>query len=97
MAKKKYTDEELTANRKAREQARSGDMLAYAAMIGRSFESRIDLLAPLIRDKHASSLGRYKEGLLINCIREFLPRRFEVGNGFVLFPEPRIIRGAGEG
>ena len=94
MAKKKYSDEELSANRNAREQARSGDMLAYAAMIGRSFESRIDLLAPLIRDKHDPSLGRYKESLLINCIREFLPRRFEVGSGFVLFPEPGFIRGA---
>src|SRR5262245_55486950 len=95
MAKKKYTDEELAAGIAAKDRARSGDLLTYAAMIGRSFESKIDLLAPLIRGNHDASLGRYKEGLLVNCIREFIPRRFEVGNGFVLFPEPGIVRGAG--
>ncbi len=94
MAKKKYTEEQLAANRKTQEQTRSGDMLGYAATIGRSFATQINLLAPLIRDKHDPSLGRYKESLLINGIRDFLPKRFEVATGFVLFPEPSIHRGS---
>jgi hypothetical protein len=69
-------------------------MLGYAATIGRSFATQINLLAPLIRDRHDPSLGRYKESLLVNGIRDFLPRRFEVANGFVLFPEPSIQRGS---
>lgn len=93
----RYSDEEKAANRAAYERTRSGDMLGFAAMIGDSFAARINLLAQIIRDQHDASLGRYKENLLTACIRDLLPSRFAVGNGFVMFPKPGIVENPGRG
>jgi hypothetical protein len=62
------------------------DLTGYAALLGESFNSRIDLLSKILQDAHYPSLGRYKERLLARTIRDFIPRRVEVGTGFVLFP-----------
>ena len=83
---KKYTPTELDANERARLHRRSGDLTSYAALVGEGFASRINLLAQLIRDAHHPSLGLYRERLLLQTIRDFLPRKFDVGTGFVVFP-----------
>jgi hypothetical protein len=62
------------------------DLTGYAALFGESLSSKVDLLGRLIGDAHYPSLGRYKERLLADAIRGFLPRAVEVGTGFVLFP-----------
>jgi len=70
------------------EAARGGDLTSYAAMAGDSFAGKINLLNQLLRGVHEPSIGRYKERLLASAIAESLPKRFEVGTGFVLFPKP---------
>lgn len=66
-------------------QRRNADLTSFAALLGDSFASKIDLLAQIIQERHYPSLGRYKERLLANTIAEFLPKDYEVGTGFVLF------------
>jgi hypothetical protein len=62
------------------------DFTGYAALIGESFQSRIDLLGRLLQTRHYPSLGTYKERLLADTVRKFLPQTVSVGTGFVLFP-----------
>lgn len=79
MARKKQ------ATKNSQEQLRS-DLTGYAALLGESFGARVELLERVIRGSHYPSLGRYKERLLAQLIRDYIPSRFEVGTGFVLFP-----------
>jgi len=72
-------------------QSRTGDLTTYAALIGESFTSRINLLAQILRDAHDPSLGAYKERLIMRLIPQFIPRAFEVGTGFVVFPKERAF------
>jgi hypothetical protein len=65
-------------------------LTSYAALIGDSFASRINLPAQILRDAHDPSLGRYKERLLMDLISQFIPRKYEVGTGFVLFPKEKF-------
>jgi hypothetical protein len=62
------------------------DLTGYAALLGESFSTRVELLERVIRGSHYPSLGRYKERLLAQLIRDYIPSQFEVGTGFVLFP-----------
>jgi hypothetical protein len=62
------------------------DLTGYAALFGDSLSSKVDLLGRLLGDSHYPSLGQYKERLLADAIRGFLPRTVEVGTGFVMFP-----------
>lgn len=62
------------------------DLTGYAALLGESLSSRVGLLEKLLRNAHYPSLGQYKERLLADTIRGFLPRTVEVGTGFVMFP-----------
>jgi hypothetical protein len=73
----------------APKQTRS-DLTGYAALLGDSFSSRVDMLEQVIRGSHYPSLGRYKEKLLVKLIRDYIPRKFEVGTGFVLFPHEDV-------
>lgn len=66
--------------------ATRSDLTGFAALLGEGFASRVDLLAQVIQDAHYPSLGSYKERLLSETIRNYLPRSVEVGTGFVLFP-----------
>lgn len=75
------------SGREAYLRSQEGDLTSYAAMLGDGFSHKVDLLAQLIRDAHHPSLGRYKERLLQECIAQFLPKRFRVGTGFVVFPK----------
>lgn len=62
------------------------DLTGYASLFGESLASKVDLLGRLIGGSHYPSLGQYKERLLADAIKDFLPRTVEVGTGFVMFP-----------
>lgn len=66
------------------------DLTGFAALLGEGFASRIDLLAQVIQDAHYPTLGAYKERLLSETIRNYLPKSVEVGTGFVLFPHEDV-------
>jgi len=76
-------------SRKTYEASRTGNFLTYAAQKGDAFEKRIDLLTKLIHGNHEPSLGGYKERLLADAIRQSIPKRYEVGTGFVAFPKTK--------
>lgn len=98
MTEQGISDEQRLESREKYMKSRTGDLTSYAALIGESFTSRINLLAQILRNAHDPSLGRYKERLLINCISQFIPRRYEVGSGFVIFPTERLFeKGIPEG
>ena len=65
---------------------RPSDLTGFAALLGESFASRIDLLAQVLQDAHYPSLGTYKERMLAETIRNYLPASLSVGTGFVMFP-----------
>ena len=88
---KSYTKNERLLKREEYIKSITGDLTSYAALIGESFASRINLPAQIIRDAHHPSLGRYKERLLMTFLSEFIPRRYDVGTGFVLFPTERLF------
>jgi hypothetical protein len=87
--KKTYTSRELSENRQRYLESRTGDLTSYAALIGETFATKINLLAQLIRDAHHPSLGLYKERLLREVISKFIPQAYDVGTGFVIFPKER--------
>src|SRR5258705_12832795 len=63
----------------------NADLTGFAALLGDSFSSKIDLLAQIIQGHHYQSLGRYKERLLSKIIAEYMPNDYEAGTGVVLF------------
>lgn len=73
------------------ESLRRKDLTAYAGMLGDEFIHKVNRLSSIIGDSHEQSLGEYKERLLANFIRRFIPRRYAVGTGFILFPKKRHI------
>ena len=64
-----------------------GDLTAYAGMIGDEFSSKLDRLSQIIGKNHELSVGEYKESLLKSCLKNFLPKRYSVGTGFIIFIE----------
>jgi hypothetical protein len=86
----RYTEDELARNLERKARARTGDLTSFAAMLGDSFELKVDWLAQLISGAHDPSLGNYKERLLRTIIGDFIPKRYEVGTGFVLFPTRQL-------
>ncbi len=93
MAMGKDNKEKIDSLRNQYKQSLSGNLTTYAALIGDGFSSKVNLLAQVIRDVHHPSLGRYKERLLAATIKQFIPRSFDVGTGFVLFPTERVFLG----
>lgn len=64
---------------------RHADLTSFSSLLGDSFSSKIDLLTQILQDAHYPSLGAYKENLLADLIKEYIPQKYEVGTGFVLF------------
>jgi hypothetical protein len=62
------------------------DLTGFAALLGESLSARVDLLGRLLQSVHYPSLGQYKERLLADTVRGYLPSSVQVGSGFVLFP-----------
>ena len=65
--------------------AKRGDLTSYAGMIGEEFSSKINRLSQIIGTSHELSVGEYKESLLRSCIEKFIPKKFSVGTGFIVF------------
>jgi len=61
------------------------DLTSFASLLGNSFESKINLLSQILKSSHFPSIGKYKENLLINVIKEYIPKKYEVATDFVLF------------
>jgi hypothetical protein len=72
------------------------DLTGFAALLGESLSARVGLLERLLRSAHFPSLGQYKERLLAETIRGFLPSTVRVGTGFVLFPHTDDAPPAGD-
>jgi hypothetical protein len=81
----------MTNRRQKYLESKSGDLAGFAALLGDQFGARVNLLAQLIGDAHFPSLGAYKERLLMQVLRQYIPKRYSVGTGFVLFPELRAF------
>lgn len=60
-------------------------MTSYAGMIGSAFSSQLDRLSQIIGQAHEPSIGAYKESLLRGCLSRFLPQKYSVGTGFIIF------------
>lgn len=88
----KYSKDELVDNQNKANIKYSGDLTSYAAMLGDSFKLKVDWLGQLIHDSHFPSIGVYKERLLRSVINDFIPKRYEVGTGFVLFPNKQLYK-----
>jgi hypothetical protein len=82
-----YTKEKLEENKRHFAAASKGDLTTYYSMFGSSFQSKVNLLSQIICDAHYLTLGTYKENLLKNTLQDFLPNRYSIGSGFVLFPQ----------
>lgn len=68
------------------------DLTAYAGMIGDEFSSKLNRLSQIIGINHELSVGEYKESLLKSCLKNFLPKRYSVGTGFIIFVEDSPMR-----
>ncbi|MGI0493529.1 DUF6602 domain-containing protein [Alkalinema pantanalense CENA528] len=65
---------------------KSSDLTSFAALLGESFAARVDMLSHILQNSHYPSIGTYKERLLIETLRNYLPNSLTVGTGFVMFP-----------
>jgi hypothetical protein len=72
------------------EESRQRDLADYMSLIGQGFTSNLNRLSKLLGDTHELSVGRYKERLLMKVIADFIPKRYSVGSGFVIFPGTNI-------
>jgi len=72
---------------------RRGDLTTYSGMIGDGFSTMLNRLSQLIGNAHEPSIGAYKERLLMRLIKDSVPKRYDVGTGFVLFPGERQFSG----
>lgn len=97
MGKQKYTADEKRQNLTTYLNAKGGTYRSYMSLLGESLANRIDLLAQLLNEAHYPTTGRYKESLLADLIAGFVPGRYSVGTGFVLFPiESYNVEGFGD-
>ena len=64
---------------------RNSDLTSFGSLLGNSFAAKIDLLSTILQNAHYPSIGKYKENLLIKTIKEYLPEKYKVATGFVLF------------
>lgn len=72
--------------RREYEKSRERNLTDYWLSIGQEFTYSINRLSKLIGNAHELSTGRYKERLLIDLISNFIPRKYSIGTGFILFP-----------
>jgi hypothetical protein len=63
---------------------RGTDPLAFQKSIGEEFNVIKNRVRDLIGDQHWGEEGRYKESLLKNTLKKFLPENMGIGTGFIL-------------
>ncbi|MBI5486456.1 MAG: hypothetical protein HY905_03910 [Deltaproteobacteria bacterium] len=59
-------------------------LLEFSSSYSAELSSKMRRLDEIIGDRHWASVGSYKEELIRQHLRGHLPRRFEVGTGFVI-------------
>jgi hypothetical protein len=64
-----------------------GNARLFQESITAELEAIKDRVRHLIGSRHWGEEGRYKEAVLKNILRRFLPPKFSVGTGFVLRAE----------
>ncbi len=64
-----------------------GILKKYSSSYGKELEAKKARLDELIGEAHWLSVGNYKESLLRRHLQDKIPRKFEVGTGFVLARE----------
>src|SRR3712207_6407155 len=90
MARRRLTEEEKKdreAKRSEYESIREADLTGYAEIVGDILGSKINILSKLIGSAHEPSVGSYKERFLAHAIQDFIPQKYSVGTGFILFPK----------
>ena len=66
-------------------ESKRGDLTRYAGMIGEEFASKVNRLSQIIGTSHELSVGEYKELILRGCLEQYIPKRYSIGTGFVVF------------
>ena len=64
---------------------------SFAKLLGNTFEKKIYLLSEILNDQHHLSDGEYKERLLMNLLKNYIPKKYSIATGFVLFPHARKL------
>lgn len=57
---------------------------AYQLSYGNELQAKVKRLDGIIGDRHWLSVGTYKENLVKGILRDRIPKKYEVGTGFVL-------------
>lgn len=60
------------------------DFIEFHKTIGKELDVIKDRVRHLIGNSHWGEEGRYKEAILINVLKRFLPKNFSIGTGFVV-------------
>ena len=60
------------------------DFIEFHKTIGKELYVIKDRVRHLIGNSHWGEEGRYKEAILINVLKRFLPKNFSIGTGFVV-------------
>ena len=68
------------------------DLTQYAGMVGEEFQSKVVQLSKILGNVHELSVGEHKESILRACIQNFLPKRYSVGTGFIIFADESSLR-----
>jgi hypothetical protein len=57
----------------------------FSGHLGNSFLYKLHLIDKLIGNNHHPSVGAYKESLIVDALKQYIPDRYSVGTGFALF------------
>lgn len=63
------------------------DLIEFHKSIGHELNAIKNRVRNLIGDAHWQKEGEYKEAVLKNCIKRFLPSQYSLGSGFVLIKD----------
>jgi hypothetical protein len=68
------------------------DIVEFHKSIGNELNAVKDRVRNLIKDANWAEEGRYKEAVLRNVIRRFLPKNLDIGTGFILKDKKEISK-----
>ncbi len=64
----------------------------YFTSIADEFYAKFNRVNNLIGDKHWLSVGNYREEILRDFLKQYIPKRFRVGTGFIRCPDGKLSR-----
>jgi len=68
------------------------DIIEFHKSIGKELKAVQNRVRNLIKDANWLEEGRYKEVVLRNVIRRFLPKNLDIGTGFILNDKKEISK-----